>query len=182
MSEGRMASSLHAAVAVAAFMSLGCFNLFGPEPFPRPDLSGLECGEFEGSAPRLGYAWDDLEPLGSRCPDVPVEPGFQGGFHITPVVWIPEPMLTGRASGVGNIRVTFSNGETEPIELPIEVFDEFWQPIGTGRAMQTRVILPNRLVEDGGRWNVLIDFTIEFDDPNQAPISLSEETQLYLEF
>ncbi len=169
-------------LAILAVGSLGCINLFDNEPnVPRPDLSGLECGDFEGSNPRLGYVWDDYEPLGSACPDLPVEPGFQGGFHITPAVWVPPPAQTGELTGVVDISVTFPNGESEPIETSQEIFQGFWQPVDGGSAAEWRIILPNDLVQDGGRWDVQVNIDMTFDDPEQAPISISESTSLYLD-
>jgi hypothetical protein len=167
---------------VFAFFSLGCINLFNDdESVPRPDLSGLQCGEFTGDAPQMGFVWDDFEPLSNSCPDMPIEPGFQGGFHITPAIWVPLDMQTAEMGGVVTTRVTFVNADIEPIEQTLELFPGQWEPVAAGSAVRTRIILPNQLVEEGGRWDVQIDFEVEFDAPEQQGVSISETTQLYLE-
>lgn len=182
MDETKQATrSLFGALGVAAFLSLGCFTLpwNQDERVDRPDLSGLECGTFQGTEPTMGYFWNDVEPLGSGCDDVPIEPGFQGGFHITPVLWAPAERIPA-GSGVTTVTLTFTEDPHESIEIETEFFDDYWVDRAGGMYHSQRIVLPNEIVEEGVRMPVQIDYIIDFDNPDNEDLIVTRETELYL--
>lgn len=170
----------YGAIGVVAFLSLGCITMpWNDDGIERPDRSGLECGTF-ADEPMLGFIWDDVEPVGDGCEDIPIEPGFQGGFHITPVVWIPDGELPENGAGVSRVTVTFVDSSTPALVQENEVFDNFWQPEGGGRYVSSRVIIPNDMVDEGVRLSVELDYEIDFDHPDSTDIGIMRQMELYL--
>lgn len=167
-----------AALAALAIFSLGCINLFDDDSPEATVVDESGCTTFGGDEPALGYSYHGATPLTANCNVVPVEAGFQGGFHITPIVWVPEARVSTQRTGVMKLTVTFLEHSVDTIEVEREVFEEWWTEEGDGAFLRHEVRLSSNLVEGGGRWPVQIDVVITFDDPSSEGITLTRETVL----